>query len=231
MAVKQYDLANVGVVKLYKRRNARSIKITVARGNTIRVTLPPWMPYSAGVQFVKSKQSWILDHQKPVEHLTDGMAVGKAHRLRFEIYEFTSKPTSRITDTEVRIVVNSNNQAGHTDVQKIARQACIRALRQEANKLLPIRHKQIAEKYGFDYNEPKIKHLRARWGSCSHKKDITLNLFLMQMPWELIDYVILHELAHTRVLNHGADFWSEMEKYLPNPKDLRKKLKEHQPVF
>jgi len=231
MAVKHYDFPNIGVVTLYKRRNARSIKITVARGNNIRVTLPPWMPYSAGVQFVKSKQSWILDHQKPVEHITDGMAVGKAHRLRFEIDELTSKPSSRITDTEVRIVVNSENQVCHTGVQKIARKACIRALRQEANKLLPIRHKQIAEKYGFTYTAPQIKHLTARWGSCSHKKDITLNLFLMQMPWELIDYVILHELAHTRVLNHGANFWNEMEKHLSNPKSLRKKLREHQPVF
>lgn len=231
MSVKQCEIENIGLVKLYKKRNSRSIKISIDRDNHTRVTLPPWMPYSAGIQFVKSKQDWIISHQKPKERLSNGMAIGKAHRLCFVINALVSQTSSRITDTEVRIVVNSDSQVCRPDVQKTARQASIRAMRQEANKLLPIRHKQIAEQFGFDYTKPKIKHLKARWGSCSHKKDITFNLFLMQMPWELIDYVILHELVHTRILNHGANFWSEMEKYLPNPKALRKKLREYQPTF
>lgn len=231
MSVKQYELSNIGVVTLYKRRNTRSIKISIDRDNHIRVTLPQWMPYSAGLQFVKSKQDWISSHQKTVELLNEGIAIGKAHRLHYVMNEIIRFPVSRITNTEVRITVSSKDNIYSQKVQNIARQACIRALRQEANKLLPIRHKQIAVKYGFNYTKPKIKHLKARWGSCSHKKDITFNLFLMQMPWELIDYVILHELVHTRILNHGANFWNEMERYLPSPKALRKKLREHQRTF
>jgi len=231
MSVKKYRLIGIGFVVFYKRRNSRSIKISIAHDNQVRVSMPQWMPYSAGIQFVRLKRAWILAHQKSISKLCEEMAIGKAHRLHFIVNKNISKSTSRITSTEVRVIVDSPKKIPDAGTQKIARQASIRAMRQEASNLLPIRHRQLANKYNFNYTKPQIKRLSARWGSCNHKKDITLNLYLIQLPWELIDYVIVHELVHTKILNHGQDFWEEMTKYLPNPKALRKKLKQYQPIF
>ncbi|HET8992036.1 MAG TPA: M48 family metallopeptidase, partial [Candidatus Saccharimonadales bacterium] len=64
-------------------------------------------------------------------------------------------------------------------------------------------------------------------GSCDQSKNITLNLYLMQLPWHLIDYVLLHELTHTVVFKHGPDFWAEMDKYLPDSKSLRSEMKDY----
>src|SRR5690606_36436720 len=99
----------------------------------------------------------------------------------------------------------------HPRVQKAAQAAAIRALRKEAETLLPQRLRTLAEQTGFTYNSVAVKQPKSRWGSCSHQKHITLNLFLMQLPWRLIDYVLLHELTHTKVMRHGPPFWAELE--------------------
>ena len=90
---------------------------------------------------------------------------------------------------------------------------------------------QLADQYGFAYNSVSMKQLKARWGSCSHKRDITLNIFLMQLPWQLIDYVLVHELVHTKVLHHGQDFWTSFAACLPDAKKRRSELRAYHPYF
>jgi predicted metal-dependent hydrolase len=71
--------------------------------------------------------------------------------------------------------------------------------------------------------------MKSRWGSCDQHRNIVLNLFLIQLPWEQIDYVLLHELTHTEVLRHGPDFWRAMERVLSDVKQLRKAVRSAQP--
>ena len=65
------------------------------------------------------------------------------------------------------------------------------------------------------------------WGSCSEKNNINLNINLVRLTEELMDYVILHELVHLKVKNHSKQFWAELDKYVGNAKELDKKLKKH----
>lgn len=97
----------------------------------------------------------------------------------------------------------------------------------EAKKELPRRLEQLAEKYGFQYGRVTIRQQKTRWGSCSRKNNISLNANLMGLSAELRDYVILHELAHTRVHNHSRKFWAELDKYVPNARSVAKKLREN----
>jgi predicted metal-dependent hydrolase len=76
----------------------------------------------------------------------------------------------------------------------------------------------------------QIRKLTARWGSCSSAKVITLSYYLMQLPWPLIDYVLLHELSHTEHMNHGSDFWGKFESVLPGAKVLRKEIRTYKPL-
>jgi hypothetical protein len=99
--------------------------------------------------------------------------------------------------------------------------------REEAKTLLTMRLKQLAKNNGFSYNRVFIRNQKTRWGSCSSKNNISLNMKLVKLPDELIDYVILHELVHTRKKDHSKAFWAEMDKFVGNGKKMASKLKRH----
>jgi hypothetical protein len=101
----------------------------------------------------------------------------------------------------------------------------IEKTRKEAKKILPQRLQEIAQKHGFNYKRLAIRNARTRWGSCSYANNINLNMHLIKLDGNLIDYVILHELCHTIEKNHSARFWALVEKHMPDYKERRKKLK------
>lgn len=89
------------------------------------------------------------------------------------------------------------------------------------------RVKELADEHGFRVNRVFIRRQRTRWGSCSHRNNLNLNIKLAFLPDELHDYVILHELLHTKVKSHGKVFWQEMEKLIEAPKALDARLKKY----
>jgi predicted metal-dependent hydrolase len=124
----------------------------------------------------------------------------KKHLLKVQIYE-------------------KQKQAFEENFRSIDKAAAKKAIISRLNKL--------AAQYGFTYNRVSIRNQRTRWGSCSAKGDISLNIKLVAVPQELADYVILHELVHTRVHNHGKEFWQELDKYTKNGKAKAKRLVEY----
>ena len=96
-----------------------------------------------------------------------------------------------------------------------------------ARKILKQRLDQLCEKHNFLYGNLSIRNQKTRWGSCSAKNNISLNAKLTKLPKELMDYIILHELVHTRVKNHSKDFWGTLDKYVQNSKKIDKKLKKY----
>ncbi|MFC2060649.1 M48 family metallopeptidase [Chloroflexota bacterium] len=97
----------------------------------------------------------------------------------------------------------------------------------DAGEKLTGRLHYLAEKHGFTYNKATIRNQRTRWGSCSHKNNISLNMKLVLLPDELVDYVILHELVHTRIHNHSKGFWAELDKYVRHGKAMVKRLRQY----
>ena len=96
-----------------------------------------------------------------------------------------------------------------------------------ARKYLIDRLNFLSQKHGFRYNRVFIKNQKTRWGSCSGKNNINLNINLVRLPVELIDYTILHELVHTRVKNHSRRFWNQLDKLIGDAKKLDSKLSEY----
>ena len=85
----------------------------------------------------------------------------------------------------------------------------------------------MSKKNNFPINRVFIKNQKTRWGSCSSKNNINLNIQLYRLPNELVDYVIFHELVHIYVKNHSLEFWKMLIKYVPDARFLDKELKEY----
>ena len=101
--------------------------------------------------------------------------------------------------------------------------------RVKAKKQLVERLDELCKQNGFKYNRVFVKNQKTRWGSCSDKNNINLNVNLVQLPDELIDYVILHELVHTKIKDHSMLFWEELSRFVKNPESLDKKLRQYTP--
>jgi len=122
--------------------------------------------------------------------------------------------------------IKTNKQTMDTQFEK--RKNLPEIDRKVARKILCRRIGELAQLHNFVYNRVTIRKQKTRWGSCSTKNNINLNANLLHLPSELIDYVLLHELVHTRVKNHSKDFWDELETVVPNARKVDQRLKEYQ---
>lgn len=101
------------------------------------------------------------------------------------------------------------------------------AAKDEASQRIVSRCKELARETGLSYTRITIRNQKTRWGSCSLRGAISLNIKLARLPLKLMDYVILHELVHTRIKGHGRDFWEELDRYTGNSRELRRELRNY----
>jgi predicted metal-dependent hydrolase len=231
MATKTIELAGVGPITLVKRSGNRSIRLTVTPSG-VRVSMPNWTPFSAGQAFALRHSEWIQRElaKQTGSQLESGQRIGKMHYLRFEQILGAQPVASRVTGTEVVVRMRNGETISSPAVQSRAQKACVRGLKREAERLLPPRLENLAQKHGKHYTSVNVKQLKRRWGSCDSHQNIVLNLFLMELPWDYVDYVLLHELAHTTEMNHGAEFWDTLKAMEPRARDLARQLRARQPV-
>lgn len=224
------EIQGIGPVKLAKRRGMRHLRISLAHNGEVRISMPWWVSYQAAIDFAKAKQDWINSKRSVKGQLGSGARIGKAHRLVFGVAD-GQRIQTRLTGGEARVLLPASISISSSEAQAKAEQVAVKALNKEGDQLLPQRLATLSKQLGLNYRSIKVKRLKTRWGSCSSHKDIILNCFLMQLPWELIDYVIVHELTHTEIMAHGPTFWAAMERRWPNALALRKTLKNLHPTF
>lgn len=129
---------------------------------------------------------------------------------------------------ELRIICPPDADFTDEKLQVWLRKVVQEALRRNAKIILPPRLYQLSLQHGLTYRSVKINSSTGRWGSCSSSGNINLSCFLMLLPRHLIDYVLLHELAHTREMNHGDAFWALLDRLTEGKAlQLRSELKQH----
>jgi len=231
MATKQVIEPGIGEISLYKRKGARSIRLSITAKGQVRVTMPHWVPYQAGLTFVRGRKDWILEHTaQRIQILSHGQTIGKTHRLVFEKTPTVTKVATRVTASAIYVTYPAAHTSSDAAVQSSAEKASIRALRAQAEASLPTRLANLADHYDFQYRSVSIKQMTGRWGSCDTRQNIVLNLYLMQLPWELIDYVLMHELTHTRIMKHGPEFWAAMANVMPDVQRRRASMRAYRPA-
>ncbi len=178
----------------------------------------PYKQERYAVDFFHEKELWIRKqlyknslNQQPQVNLEDEvMLFGEIYSIDSNEAEYLRVKLHRLKDSDSKKVL-----AAYNDFYKYISQ-----------EYLSKRVQYFANMMNLDYKTLKFRKMKSRWGSCSSKKEITLNTQLMKVQKELIDYVVVHELAHLVHMNHSKHFHELVEAYLPNAKILRKKLKD-----
>jgi predicted metal-dependent hydrolase len=219
--------------KITVRRSARAsqIRVRVAPDGTLRASLPLYAPLFLVKRLLKSSRpelrSLLEQTQTNVDY-ADGMQIGKSHSLKVQSTSVGSFKLSR-RGQHIIITLPFDKDLGDTDVARAVRDGVISALRLEAKSYLPKRLSYLSTQLDLTYSKVRFSHASGRWGSCSSSGTISLNIALMKLPFELIDYVIIHELSHTRHMNHSPEFWELVSTADPNYRLHRRALKLENP--
>lgn len=230
MLAKTFELAGIGAVRIIKKRGNRNIRLSFDASGQPRISVPQYAPYHVGLAFARQKASWINQHRPLVPlALADGQIIARYYTLAFRASASVKSASARVKASRIIVTYPAALTIASDAVQKAAKRGADKAIKLEAEKVLPPRLAELALVYGYEFKSVKIKPMRRRWGSCDQAGNITLNQFLVTLAPELIDYVLLHELVHTKHQHHQADFWSTMEHHLPDVKALRKRARSAQP--
>lgn len=233
MRKKNIYVDEIGNVIFIKKPKVKNINIRLYPDGKTRTTLPVYTSYYQAVKVVKKKLPWILKQKEKLKNKKQEQQIiinrdtslpYLKHKIQF-VRSDNSKMKFEIFNGTLRFFFPEGINIECRSAQDFIRNGITEALRIEAKNFLPMRVKELAGEYGFSYRKVFIKNARTLWGSCSSKNNINLNLNLMRLPQRLQDYVILHELTHTRYRNHGVKFWKQLDNYFGDARTLSKELK------
>lgn len=228
MTTKIITIERVGDVSFAVNERSGRIRISLKSDGTIAVSMPPAVPLRDAIRFVESKADWILKQKTKIKSRLTLFAPESCFRTRFHQLAITKGNTdkvyNRVGNGVIQIFIPDRVNHEQPKVQEFIKKTLVNVMRWEAKIYLPKRLKELADKHGFKYANVSIKNASTRWGSCSSVNNINLNLHLMRIPEHLIDYVLLHELVHTVVKNHGDKFWLLLEQVYPNARKADKEM-------
>lgn len=145
--------------------------------------------------------------EEEIATMTFKVVIGRQENSKIRVYG------ARLDDGVLRINMPMGADIEADMVQKALKRIVLKFLRMEAERVLPQKMDYWSKQCGFDYRSLKVDSAKSRWGCCSSHKDIKLSYYLLLLPERLVDYVIVHELCHTREMNHGPRFKALLHSY------------------
>lgn len=214
-----------GTISVRRSPRSRVVRLSVSSDGSLRISMPPYAPLFLAKRLVNSSRT-SLRKMKALQperiKFNHGDQIGKSHSL---VIHPGSRLKVSVKNQLISVAVPADSNVNDEDVQSAIREVVVKILRKEAKSYLPRRLAFLAQRHGLQYERVRFSYASTRWGSCSSHGTISLNISLMLLPFELIDYVLLHELAHTRYMNHSTDFWELVATLDPEYKTHRKALK------
>ncbi|MBQ4647364.1 MAG: DUF45 domain-containing protein [Candidatus Gastranaerophilales bacterium] len=208
-------------VKYKKHPFSKNIKVSLKTEKQILVTMPILCPYKFARDFL------LKNFEKIKSFKVENKILMPNLKTKFDTLKIIEADELK-TITKNNIVYfyyPKNFDFSDKKIQEPLKEAFLKAIKIEAKNYLPSRLDFLAKKYGFDYGKVALRNQKTRFGSCSYQNNINLNINLMNYDFDCIDYVLIHELCHTRIKNHSDKFWHEVEKYCPQYKTLRMKMR------
>lgn len=198
----------LGTILLRENVRARSLIFRVTEEG-VRITMPPGFPMSRVTKALEELRPRLLQQKQSQKHTL----IDLNFRIDAEFFKLTlikgreHNFFSRSQPGSMEIICPPDTDFGDAALQSWLHKVVEEGLRRQGKAILPPRLEALAKKYGMVYKSVKVNSSKSRWGSCSQQGNINLSYFLLLLPSHLVDYVLLHELAHTREMNHGPRFW------------------------
>ena len=225
----------LGTIEFIHNERSKHIRVRIL-STGLKVSLPVKASHDEAMKFINSIRIKLIQKQEKLEQglQKSNILIDEKSQLQTLTFIVEAKASERkniffsLKNGILQIEFPVGTNCTDVQIQQHFWNGISYFLRKEAKRLLPNRIKQLADKFGFDFTGLKIQSSKSRWGSCSGLKSINLSLYLMLLPAPLIDYVILHELCHTKEMNHGIHFWKWMDKVTNDKsKELRAQLKQY----
>lgn len=194
------------------------MSITVKKGEVF-VRAPLFSSNKQIDKFVNSKATWINKQ----------VAKQNQELNRKESFKLDGDSKILVLGEEMPV---SQVLSERTNVESLTSDELIKKVKhfykKKAKRVITAKVTEFSQLMDISVNNVRITSAKTRWGSCSSKGNVNFSWYLIMAPEEQVDYVIIHELAHIKQMNHSKRFWNIVEKYLPDYKIRRKKLKELQ---
>lgn len=208
------------------RSKRKTLALEINKHAELIVRAPARMPQQTIIRFIKEKQNWIQtkqtkQKQKLIEVPKKNFQNGESFYFLGEYYELMVQENFSEKFSFRKGFILCDSVAHKSD------EILTEWFKKKAKKILPERVAYFAQLHQFSYNEVKISSAQKRWGSCNKKKNLNFSWRLIMAPLKVIDYVVVHELAHTKEMNHSKDFWNIVERLYPSFRIHKKWLKEN----
>ena len=215
-----FEHPELGLLQLRTRMSARRQIIKVTQ-NLVIITVPSGFedsvfPLSEEIidkilrlrqKMVKRSGDGRFKIEEEIATMTFRVVIGRQENSKIRVYG------ARLDDGVLRINMPVGVDIEADMVQKALKRIVLKFLRMEAERVLPQKMDYWSKQCGLDYRSLKVDSAKSRWGCCSSHKDIKLSYYLLLLPERLVDYVIVHELCHTREMNHGPRFKALLHSY------------------
>ncbi|WP_041583789.1 YgjP family zinc-dependent metalloprotease [Bdellovibrio bacteriovorus] len=226
---------------MHRRNFRRSVSIYLYPNKPIKVVAAKSTPQKVIVDFLMTKKDWIEKNFEKFQEIAEKFPdkkikayenfpfKGKERKLKVVI-TLHKKTFVSVTDEHLLLHIPRNDWSASSLIEEhpTALKEIRHFYKREAVDFLSERVKFWAGEMNLHPSQVKFREQKTRWGSCSSRKVINLNWRLIVFTQEIIDYVIVHELAHLQHMNHSSHFWGLVEKYVENYKDIVKTMKESQ---
>lgn len=215
MAEKIIEIDGFGKVVVTLSTKSKYIRLSVNRELQTVISLPVHGKIEDGVAFLRKNAAWITQARQKVSNrvaLKPKTIFTEDTEFKTRSFQLKIAPANRnnmhlsLADGFLTVYYPQKYKITSPSIQKAIRFALDEAFRVEAKNYLPSRLAQLAEQHGFKFSGVTIKNVKSKWGSCSSRGQINLNLHLMRLPDHLIDFILIHELCHTVEMNHGEKF-------------------------
>ena len=199
-------------------KQVKNINMRISSKGEVVVSANPFVPMDKIDDFVSSKVSWIVKHQKSMQERSKKSMIDDKHIVLFgnslKIRKTTGKYNHVSYDKDT-LYVQCREQA---DPEKVIRQFLDKLCRDVFLDIATLTFRSLSD-YHLEFPDVKIRDMKSRWGSCTPAKNsITLNRKLIHYPFEFIEYVVLHEFVHFIQPNHSKAFYNIIENYMPDYK-------------
>lgn len=211
--------------KVKKHRLAKHVKLRATEEHALEITVPARFNVKEIPHILEENKSWIIKHISRVRIKQPDIL--PEHIILNAINE-TWKVDYAACDARFEMIVRPNQEivlVGRIHDKQLCKDKLIAWVKNKSGKYLLDQLEMLSRSTGLIYHGAGIRDQSSLWGSCTVKKSISLNYKLIFLPQRLLQYVIIHELCHTKHLNHSEKFWNKVEEFDPEWRTHRKELR------